>query len=242
MRPSLHVGTAGWPLPRAERHRFPQVGTNLERYAARLPAVELNSTFYRPHRLATYARWAASVPAHFRFAVKVPRAITHEQRLVDAGPLLDAFVGEVEALGDRLGCLLVQLPPSLSCDPAITAAFLDEVRRRHGGAVAIEARHPSWFGEEPGRLMEEHGVARVAADPACVPAAADPGGSLDTVYFRLHGSPEMYRSRYDDSFLDVLARRIRAFGGRTRAVWCTFDNTMLGAATGNALGLLDRLV
>lgn len=79
---TIRVGVAGWSLPKEHADRFPAVGTHLERYAARLPAVEINSSFYKPHRPATYARWAESVPGDFRFSVKVPKVATHERRLV----------------------------------------------------------------------------------------------------------------------------------------------------------------
>ena len=76
----IRIGTAGWTVPKAVAHAFPGEGGHLARYAGRLDAVEINSSFYRPHRPATYARWAECVPKDFRFAVKVPRLVTHELR------------------------------------------------------------------------------------------------------------------------------------------------------------------
>jgi len=229
------VGTAGWSLPRAEQPHFPAEGTHLERYAARLNAVEINSSFYRPHRPSTYARWAASVPAAFRFAVKVPRAITHERRLADAEPLLDAFLAEVAALGDRLGPLLVQLPPSLRFDAPVAAAFLAALRERHAGAVAIEPRHASWFTEEAAALLAERRVARVAADPPRAGVDGEPGGWSGLLYYRLHGSPRIYYSAYDGDYLRALAARLGAAAAAGVPAWCIFDNTAAGAATANAL-------
>jgi uncharacterized protein YecE (DUF72 family) len=110
----VRVGCAGWSLPIAHSDRFPAEGTHLKRYAARFPAVEINSSFYRPHRPATYARWATSVPEDFGFSVKVPKAATHEHRLENVNDVLDDFLAEATQLGDRLGPLLVQLPPTLS--------------------------------------------------------------------------------------------------------------------------------
>ena len=235
------VGTAGWSLPRAHQDAFPAEGSHLERYAGRLPAAEINSSFYRPHRPATYERWAASVPDGFRFAVKVPRTITHERKLAEVDAPLDAFLAEAGALGDRLGCLLVQLPPSLRFDPAVAPRFFASLRARHPGAVALEPRHASWFepGVEP--LLVEHAIARVGADPARVPEAAGTGGWPQVAYVRLHGSPRIYWSDYDASYLDALAVRLRALGRSAREVWCIFDNTASGAATGNAVALLERL-
>jgi uncharacterized protein YecE (DUF72 family) len=238
-QPTL-IGTAGWSLPRAWQDAFPAEGSHLERYAAVFPGVEINSSFYRQHKRATYERWAASVPAHFRFAVKVPRAITHDQALVASDVLLEVFLEEATALGDRLGPLLVQLPPSLQFDASVADDFFTTLRGVHGGEVVCEPRHPSWFDASAALLLIRHRVARVAADPACVRNAADPGGWPAVAYFRLHGSPHMYRSDYSTEYLAMIAERMRSVAGSTTA-WCMFDNTTLGAATGNAL-VLQRML
>jgi uncharacterized protein YecE (DUF72 family) len=236
----IRVGCAGWAIPAAHAARFPADGTHLARYAARLPAVEINSSFYRPHRPATYAKWAAAVPADFRFAVKVPRAATHERRLADAGDVLDRFLGEATQLGDRLGPLLVQLPPSLAFDAAVAEAFFADLRGRFAGGVVVEPRHWSWFTPAATRLITAHRVARVAADPAVVPAAAEPGGWDGLVYYRLHGSPKLYYSTYDAAYLDALAAALAA-AARRAETWCVFDNTAEGWAAANALDVLDRV-
>lgn len=236
---AAYIGCAGWSLPRDAQPHFPAEGTHLARYAARLPAVEINSSFYRPHRPATYARWAASVPPAFRFSVKVPRTITHERRLVEAAPLLDAFLTEVAGLGAALGCLLVQLPPSLAFRSDVADAFFAALRDRHAGPAVVEPRHASWFAPDADQLLDARRIGRVAADPARVPAAAEPGGWPGMVYYRLHGSPRVYYSNYEDADLDALAARLAAPAAAPS--WCIFDNTALGAATTNALGLLDRV-
>ena len=235
------IGTAGWSLPRLVQDVVSAGGTHLQRYAREFTAVEINSSFYHLPRPATYERWAASVPAGFRFAVKVPKAITHEQRLVATDTLLDVFLSEAAGLGDTLGCLLVQLPPSLAYDAATAKSFFADVRARHGGAVALEPRHASWFTADVDKRLRGYGVARVAADPAPVPAAAEPAGWPELVYVRLHGSPRMYYSAYGEPYLDRLADRLRQAATQASEVWCIFDNTGLGAATPNALGLRARL-
>jgi uncharacterized protein YecE (DUF72 family) len=241
------IGSAGWSLPRAEQADFPAAGSHLERYASRFDAVEINSSFHRPHRPATYARWSAAVPASFRFAVKVPKTITHGLRLRQAGDLLETFLAEASGLGDKLGCLLVQLPPSLELEPAAVEGFFAELRSLAPVSpsasilLACEPRHPSWFTPEADDLLRELGVARVAADPARVPEAAEPGGWRGSSYYRLHGSPRTYYSAYSEEYLDALAARLRADAAAGRSVWCIFDNTTLGAATRNALDLRSRL-
>ena len=240
MMPWFSVGCAGWSIPRQYAAHFPERGTHLERYAQRLPAVEINSSFYRPHRPATYARWAESVPDSFRFAVKVPKEITHTRRLSDVADPLERFLFEIRALGTTLGPLLVQLPPSLRFDPAVVTAFFSTLRARFRGSVVCEPRHTSWFTDGAEQVLLSAQVARVAADPALVPEAAQPGGWPGLVYYRLHGSPEMYTSIYNETDLDTLTLRLRA-AAQAVPTWCIFDNTALGAATANALDVCARL-
>ncbi|GIL40878.1 DUF72 domain-containing protein [Roseiterribacter gracilis] len=234
---ALYIGTAGWTVPRVAAAQFPIDGSQLARYASVFSAVEINSSFYRPHRPATYARWADSVPASFRFAVKLPKEISHQRRLVDAAEPLDRFLAEATCLGGRLGPLLLQLPPSQRFDPVIAARFFDLLRSRFTGDVVCEPRHASWFADAPDALLVAHRIARVAADPAKVPAGSEPGGWGGLNYLRLHGSPEIYRSSYDDAALEAMAARLRA---ATVPAWCIFDNTMLGAAALNAAALARR--
>jgi uncharacterized protein YecE (DUF72 family) len=236
--PRIFVGCAGWSIARAHAEEFPEPGTHLERYAQRLPAVEINSSFYRPHQPQTYARWAASTPQAFRFAVKLPRAITHTRRLRDSNDLLERFLAEAGNLGEKLGPILVQLPPSLRFEEAVAREFFADLRARFAGEVVCEPRHASWFTPEGDDVLVRAQIARVAADPPPVRAAAVPGGWSRLVYYRLHGSPVMYESDYEASYLKTLAQAVRT-AAETATVWCIFDNTALGAATVNALDLLS---
>lgn len=233
------IGTAGWNIPKCHVGQFPGDGSHLARYAGRFTAVEINSSFYRPHRPATYARWAASVPPEFRFAVKLPREISHGRKLVGSEECLERFLGEVETLGDRLGPILVQLPPSFRYGEAIVAGFLEALRARYHGNVVCEPRHPSWFADDVDALLSRFQVARVAADPAVIPRAARPGGWPGLVYRRLHGSPRVYYSAYAPEYIEATARAMREESAKQG--WCIFDNTADGAAAKDALGLLKRL-
>ena len=229
----LLIGTAGWTLPRESAHAFEGEGTHLQRYSRVLRAAEINSTFHRPHRTSTYTRWATSVPGDFRFCLKAPKTITHKAKLVDCEPLLDAFLEESAPLGDKLDCLLFQLPPSFAYDEALARRFFAAVRERFARSVACEPRHASWFDAD--RMLVEYRVARVAADPAKVPAAAAPGGWPDLRYYRWHGSPRMYYSSYPAERLQELAAALEADKAAGGVVWCMFDNTVTGAAMANAL-------
>jgi uncharacterized protein YecE (DUF72 family) len=236
----LRIGTAGWSVPSRYGAEFPTSGSHLERYAQRLNAVEINSSFYRSHQRKTYQRWAASVPAGFRFAVKVPKAMTHERRLDDCGALLERFVAEVSGLGDRLGVLLVQLPLKLAFEKRVTNRFFRDLRQRIEVAVACEPRHASWFTPEINDWLAERCIARVAADPAPVSRAGEPGGWNGLAYYRWHGSPRTYYSDYDDAALAALGKRLDAQRQRGIPAWCILDNTASGVALGNALALTAR--
>jgi uncharacterized protein YecE (DUF72 family) len=237
----IHVGTAGWSIPRAQQRRFPAGESHLARLAKVLSAVEINSTFYRPHRAATFERWAASVPKGFRFSVKLPREITHDRALAGAATPLRDFLASLEPLGSKLGCLLVQLAPSHAFEPRVARAFFETLRRRFDAGVALEPRHASWAGERVDALLGAFAVARVAADPPRVGVDRDPGGWGGLAYFRLHGSPRTYYSAYPDDYLLALAAKLRALRRRRIPTWCIFDNTASGAATANALDLLEEL-
>jgi uncharacterized protein YecE (DUF72 family) len=235
------VGCAGWSLPRAVQDRFGEGDSHLARYATRFAVTEINSSFHRPHKRALYEKWAAAVPAHFRFSAKLPRTITHERRLVGCADLLDAFLEQAGGLGSKLTCLLVQLPPSFAFDAAVADAFLDLLRSRHAGAVALEPRHASWFTPEADALLRAQQVARVLADPVRHEPGRAPGGSPQRVYLRLHGAPRVYYSSYEMPLLQSLAQRLQLAQAQGAEAWCIFDNTASGAATANALDLLQLL-
>ena len=237
---SVFIGTAGWSIPRQEAHHFPAEGTALERYSARLPVAEINSSFHRPHRISTWQRWHDSVPAGFRFSAKLPKVITHQQKLVDFEAPLGEFLAQAATLGDKLAVLLVQLPPKLAFDGEVAEHFFAALGARSPAAIACEPRHPSWFEAEADSLLASHRVARVAADPSLGPAAARPGGWRGFSYWRLHGSPVMYRSSYADR-VPAYAQALALDAQVDREVWCVFDNTASSAAAGDALMLRQAL-
>ena len=237
--PERWVGTAGWSIPRASAVRFEGPGTHLERYSRVLRCAEINSSFHRPHAATTYAKWRDATPQGFRFAVKMPRTITHELKLPNVREPVAAFMVQSAGLAEKRGPILVQLPPSLAFDPGIAASFFDVVRTLHDGPVVCEPRHATWFSESAAALMHGYRVGRVAADPAPVPAGAVPGGWPAVAYFRLHGSPRKYWSAYDSGYIATLADTRLDNGGVDQA-WFVFDNTASGAAIENACELRER--
>jgi uncharacterized protein YecE (DUF72 family) len=245
----LFIGTAGWTVPKQHGAHFTVNDdgvkrSHLEQYASRLCCVEINSSFHRSHRRSTWERWAATTPIDFRFAVKAPKAITHVAKLLDTGGALMEFFEAVGGLGDKLGPVLVQLPPKLCFDEGVAQEFFTTLRELYKGQVVLEPRHPSWFTGSVARLLRGFEIARAAADPPKGSAlAAVPGGWSGLSYWRLHGSPRTYYSEYDEQWLQAFRERLRQveLGSEVREAWVIFDNTAMGHATANAIRLNNML-
>jgi uncharacterized protein YecE (DUF72 family) len=244
MPATIRVGIAGWSVPAAYRVAEP-AGSHLQQYAAYFDCVEINSSFYKPHRLATYARWADSVPPDFRFSVKVPKEITHEHRLIASEEAVTRFCAAVAGLRDKLAVLVVQLPPSLVFDERAAEATFSLLRASSSATIVCEARHLTWFQPQVDALVSALGLTRVFADPPI----ADPstGAALQPVpaagqfsYFRLHGQPHVYYSSYSPEYLAGLAARLKSTADGLGA-WCIFDNTASTAAWPNAIQLKQQL-
>ena len=232
---ATYIGTAAWTNPPAERPHRAEGESHLQHYASRFNAVEINSSFYRSHQRDTYERWRETTPVSFRFSVKLPRSITHDSGLRQCAPLLRRFLQEVAGLGNKLRVILVQTPASLPFEPRVAARFFATLTASTRCQIACEPRHPGWFTAKAEVTLLRYSIARVAADPARVPDAAEPGGATRLAYYRLHGSPKMYYSAYDAEYLTTLSRKITA--STARETWCIFDNTARHAAWQNATDL-----
>lgn len=231
-----YIGTAGWSIPKAHAEKFSGNGTHLERYAGRLHAVEVNSSFYRDHQEATYYRWAYTTPDEFRFSVKFPRRYTHEGKLGLNTQQAKLTLEPIFGLGEKLGVILVQLPPKLPFDLDRAESFFGIVRDLYQGQLACEPRHPSWGQAETLDFLKKWKVSKVMADPEpCPPSSPDFSNAGGFVYHRLHGTPEIYRSPYGEPFLTQLSEQLQRPNS-----WCIFDNTTFGHATDNALSLQAR--
>lgn len=226
----VRIGTAGWSIPALLREKFPQANSILERYSQIFPIVEINSSFHKPHQKSTYEWWAAQTPSDFQFSVKMPKQITHKKKLIDVDDDLNRFIYEISGLEQKLGFVLIQLPPSLNFDMQITSNFLSLLRSKFEGRVALEPRHISWGEKQAISVLQKFTIERVLADPVVVP-----NNEQVCHYYRLHGSPKMYYSSYDSNFLQNLAKTL------LDSVWIIFDNTTLGAGTQNALDLQKKL-
>ena len=206
----VRVGTAGWSIPHASR---------------------------TPGR---HTRNGATAPLRIWLAVKMPRTITHERKLQEARYPFVTFLAQTDGLAEKRGPILLQLPPSLSFDPSVVTRFLDEVRKVYKGTMVCEPRHATWFSSAVASLLGQYEITRVAADPPPVPEATAPAGWPHVAYFRLHGSPRKYWSRYDENDIATLEMTVRSIA-TAEEVWCVFDNTASGAAIENACELRERL-
>jgi uncharacterized protein YecE (DUF72 family) len=240
MPATIRVGIAGWSVPASYRAVEP-VSSQLHRYATYFDCVEINSSFHKPHRLTTYARWADSVPPDFRFSAKLPKEITHERRLVACQGAVTRFCATLAGLHDKLGVLLVQLPPGLAFDERAVEASFSLLRASSSATIVCEARHVSWFHPQVDRLFSALGITRVFADPP-IDAALQPviaAGQFS--YVRLHGQPRRYYSSYSAHYLAGLAARLKPAADGPGA-WCIFDNTAGPAAWPNAFQLKQDLL
>jgi uncharacterized protein YecE (DUF72 family) len=230
----LRLGTAGWNVPAACRDRVGGDGSHLQRYAGVLDAVEINSSFHRPHRRTTYEKWFQTTPDHFRFSVKVPKSVTHVPGFTQAE--LERFIGEIAGLGRKLAVLLLQFAPSKVFDEAEAHTLFEALQAGSAAHLVCEPRHESWFTPKVDQWFVARRISRVAADPPRVTGADQPGGWTGLHYVRLHGSPRTYYSSYDGVALSRISKQLNQLRA-SAPTWCIFDNTALGAAMEDALTL-----
>jgi uncharacterized protein YecE (DUF72 family) len=228
------VGTSGWQY-RHWRGRFYPVDLPqarwLEHYAARFATVEVNSTFYRLPQRSTFAAWRERLPDGFRVAVKMSRYLTHVRRLRDPAEPVARFLDRAGGLGDRLGPVLLQLPPTLPADPeavaGVLARFPPEVE------VVVEPRHRSWWTAEVRRGLEAHGAALCWADRRGRPVTPL-WRTAGFGYLRLHEGLASPRPRYGAAALRSWVRRVAEAFPSGGTVYVYFNNDPQGAAIADA--------
>jgi uncharacterized protein YecE (DUF72 family) len=228
------IGTAGWTLPKIAQSHFPEEGSHLQRYAHRLNAVEINSSFYRPHQAKTYRRWSEETDSQLRFSVKMTKVFTHEKKLDVERDDLEEWLEPVSELGSKLGALLVQIPPKLEFDRDVANRFFKHLRQTTKTLVALEPRHISWTTKPARELLDFYQITKVEADPERCPTPPD---RKKPRYIRLHGSPDIYKSNYEPKVIKAWADELQ----KSPKAWVIFDNTTFGYATLNALDLRKRL-
>ncbi len=162
---NLYVGTSGYSYKEWKGTFYPEdlpAKRMLNYYGERFKTVEINNTFYRMPKESVLNAWAGEVPDDFKFVLKAPRRITHLQRLKDAGDSVSYLFEAADALKERLGPLLFQLPPNLKKDVARLSDFLALLPPHH--RIAFEFRHQSWFDDEVFGLLKDRWAALCIAE------------------------------------------------------------------------------
>jgi uncharacterized protein YecE (DUF72 family) len=248
----LRAGTSGWSFREWAGLFYPKglpAGDWLAYYASQFDAVELNSSFYGLPRPASAMTWRQKTPPGFRFAAKFWREITHAKGLRDAGDELERFFASVAPLGDRLGPILTQLPPSLKPDGALLDDFLALAREKAGALalpkgsappLVVEFRHRGWLKDEARtrEILDRHQAALCLSDWKTCPVD-EPNAGAPLVYVRRHGPGERYASPYPEEALAEDARRVRGWLADGREVYVFFNNTMRGDALTDAKRLRE---
>lgn len=237
----LRVGTSGWVYADWRGRFYPESLKQkdyLHYYARHFNTTEINYSFYQLPTPEAYRNWAESVPENFIFAVKLSRYITHIRRLKDVRDEWRRFLDHAAPLGNKLGPILIQLPPSFRYDRARLEQFLQLAREENDYRLAFEFRHASWFDPQALELLRKYGAAAVIADSSRYPQAP----SVPTahfVYLRFHGPGELFSSRYTDEQLSVWAQKIRAWLEAGLTVYAYFNNDFHAYAVANAKRLVE---
>ena len=238
-------GTSNVVLPVPNKNFFPteyQDKSRLCYYASLFNTVEVNSCFYKLPLTRTIEKWAADVPAGFRFTFKLWQEITHKKDFDFDAAHVSRFMDIIAAAGDKKGCLLVQFPPGLAINLIKLEHLLNWIQRANTGnawKVAVEFRNRSWYNLSVYEMIDSYHAGMVVHD---LPASATPmmETAADFVYLRFHGPEGGYRGSYSDDFLQEYAYYINDWQQEGKTVYAYFNNTM-GNAVQNLM-TLNRFV
>jgi uncharacterized protein YecE (DUF72 family) len=240
MTADIRVGTSGWVYPHWQGVFYPADLPQKQwfaHYARFFDTVEINSTFYHLPNASVFEHWRQQAPAGFCYAVKASRIITHIQRLAGCQDTLETFLSRASLLGEALGPILFQLPPSFAVDLGRLQSFLALLPK--GFSFVLEFRNPTWLTEEVFALLEHYDVALCIHDmpPLQIPLRI----TSNFVYLRFHGDVD-HSGDYPTETLAVWAQRMQAWQRQELAVYAYFNNDAGGMAVHNALTLKQLLV
>jgi uncharacterized protein YecE (DUF72 family) len=242
MAARVFIGTSGWHYRHWSGGVFYPAGLKpsnwLDYYGQHFDSVEINNTFYRLPARCVFEKWHDTTPAHFAFAVKASRFITHMKKLANPEEHVALFLEHASGLGEKLHVLLFQLPPSWKFDPGRLEGLCDFLSRQKivpGIRSALEVRHASWYGDACLDVLRRYRVSLVLADwPTCI---VEGPPTADFVFVRRHGPGHLYASSYSDASLHREAQQIRTWVAEGRSVYVYFNNDADGYAVRNALRL-----
>lgn len=227
------IGTSGWHYQHWKGGFYPPglvQGEWLAHYGGRFATVELNSAFYRLPEASTFAHWASVLPDGFTVAVKASRYLTHVRRLRDPKEPVERLVDRASNLGDKLGPILVQLPPNLRADvdalQQTLAAFPPGLR------VAVEVRHESWLGAGITEVLERHGAALCFTDGGAL--NVPPRRTASWGYVRFHRGRASPDPCYGRTALRSWADRLAQLCSPSEDVYVYFNNDTHGCALRDA--------
>lgn len=236
----VRIGTSGWHYAHWKGCFYPRdipASEWLAYYARQFHSAEINSSFYRLPDEHALSLWHESTPEGFVFSAKASRFITHMKKLTDPEAILPPFLERIGLLGNKLGPLLIQLPPHWHRNPERLQAFLQVARNTY--RYAFEFRDPSWFDPRVYAILAKHRAAFCIHDLNRQLSPLEI--TTDFVYVRLHGPDGPYRGNYDIPTLSLWARRISEWQDMGMPVYCYFDNDERGYAPQNALTLQGML-
>jgi uncharacterized protein YecE (DUF72 family) len=244
--PGYYSGTSGLLLPVRNKLFYPpefQDKSRLCFYGSLMNSIEINSSFYKVPMASTVQKWTNETPADFRFSYKLFREITHNKGLAFDPEILKRFMNVIAGAGDKKGCLLVQLPPSIRIGDLKQLQFLMTILRENDPAeewkIAFEFRHISLYHEDVYGMLDDHHMAMVIQDkpPAVTPLLPS---DLPFVYLRFHGPDGSYRGSYERDLLEEYAGYIEDWLAEGKTVYTYFNNTM-GEAVANLYTLRDLI-
>jgi uncharacterized protein YecE (DUF72 family) len=240
----LYIGTSGWSYKHWQDIFYPneiRPEKYLEFYTSRFECVELNSSFYNLPRVTTVSGWMRRTPGNFRFCPKISRLITHHLRLTNIVEPLRRFFDVFAAMREKMGPVLIQLPPGLTYDRAMILGFLGLLTRQYiDYRYAVEIRHRSWMNEEFVGLLSDYNISLVIADSGTRYPYTETI-TTDFVYLRFHGRNQLYASDYSEEVLKTYADKIAAWLRDGKEVWAFFNNDYHGYAVKNAFKLRELI-
>lgn len=230
----VHVGTSGWQYRDWRGVLYPERLAQrrwLEYYAERFDTVENNGAFYKLPKRSTFESWRSQVPEGHIMAVKASRFLTHIKRLREPAEPVERLMDVATGLGDRLGPILLQLPPTMRADPQALGECLDQFPA--GTRVAVEARHESWWSEEVRSVLSDRDAALCWADRGSRPVTPL-WRTADWAYLRLHEGAASPHPSYGDRALRTWCERLTETWPRRCDLYVYFNNDPGGAAVRGA--------
>ena len=238
-------GTSGLVFLEKNKKEFPdafQDKSRLTYYASLFNSIEINSSFYKIPRCATYSKWSEMVPHHFQFTIKLWKGITHSSNTVFNAGELDRFMSAIHCLNHHKGCLLIQFPAGFTFPSDKLVHILERVSRLSAGKdwrIAVEFRNTGWYNMTIIKILEQYNASLVLHDmPNSRLEDADQKSSFK--YFRFHGELGDYRGSYNNAFLSSKAVVIQSWLDKGIDVYAYFNNT-IGCAVEN-LKTLNEMV